>query len=97
MKSSKQNNIIPKNLIGTSWISVETISEDKSAIEIIDEKYCIYSSQNKTKLRPYRISEDQIFIGDSVSYAIRDNAFFYNDTPLYVKEERSSIRSPDRT
>jgi len=84
MKTTKQNSIIPKNLVGTNWVSVETIPEDKSAIEIIDEKYCIYSSQSKTKLRPYRISEGQIFIGDSVSYAIRDNTFFYNDTPLYV-------------
>jgi len=86
MKASKQTSIIPKNLVGTNWVSVETISEDKSAIEIIDEKYCIYSSQNKTKLRPYKISEDQIFIGDSISYAIRDNTFFYNDTPLYVRK-----------
>jgi len=85
MKASKQNNIVPKNLVGTNWISVETISERKSAIEIIDEKYCIYSSQNKTKLRPYKISEGQIIIGDSISYAIRDNAFFHNDTPLYIR------------
>ena len=90
MKNSKQNNIIPKNFIGTSWISVETVLEDKSTIEIIDEKYCIYSSQNKTKLRTYIISENQIHIGDSVSYAIRDNTFFHNDTPLYVKAERTS-------
>ena len=93
MKNSKQNNIIPKNFIGTSWISVETVLEDKSTIEIIDEKYCIYSSQNMTKLRTYKISEGQIFIGDSVSYVIRDNTFFYNDTPLYKKEERSLIRN----
>ena len=85
MKASKQNNIIPKNLVGTNWVSVGTVSEDKSAIEIIDEKYCIYSSQNKTKLRPYKISEGQIIIGDSISYAIRDNAFFHNDTPLYIR------------
>jgi len=86
MKTIKQNNIIPKNLVGTNWVSVETVSEDKSAIEIIDEKYCIYSSRTKTKLRPYKISEDQIFIGDSISYAIRDNTFFQNDTPLYIRQ-----------
>ena len=86
MKASKQNSIIPKNLVGTNWVSVETVLEDKSVIEIIDEKYCIYSSQNRTKLRPYRISENQIFIGDSISYAIKDDAFFYNDTPLYVRQ-----------
>ena len=92
MKNSKQTNIIPKNLVGTNWVSVETVLDDKSTIEIIDERYCIYSTKNKTKLRTYKISENQIFIGDSVSYAIKDNTFFYNDTPLYIKEDRSSIR-----
>ena len=92
MKTSKQNNIIPKNLIGTNWVSVETVLDDKSTIEIVDEKYCIYSSKNKTKLRTYRISENRILIGDSVSYAIRDNAFFYNDTLLYKKDDRPSIK-----
>jgi len=90
VKASKQNDIIPKNLVGTNWVSVESVLDNKSSIEIIDEKYCIYSSQTNTKLRPYKISENRILIGDSVSYAIRDNTFFYNDTPLYIKEEHYS-------
>jgi len=86
MKTSKQNNVIPKNLIGTNWISVETVLDNKSTIEIIDEKYCIYSFQNNIKLRTYKISEGKIFIGDSVTYVIRDNTFFYNDIPVYKQE-----------
>jgi len=93
MKTSTPNGITAKNLIGTNWTSVETVLDDKSTIEIVDDKYCIYSSNNKTKLRTYKINEDQILIGDSVSYAIRDNTFFYNDIPLYTKEERPSIRN----
>jgi len=86
MKSFKPKNVISKNLIGTNWIAVEAASNSKDTIEIIDEKYCIYSSQNKIKLRTYRISEGQIFINDSVSYVIRDNAFFRNDTPIYIRK-----------
>jgi len=90
MKTSKQNDVISKNLIGTNWIAVETVLDNKSTIEIIDEKYCIYCSQNNLRLRTYKISEGQILIGDSVSYAIRGNTLFYNDIPIYTKEERPS-------
>jgi hypothetical protein len=93
METSKQIDKTTRNLIGTNWIAVETVLDNKSTIEIIDEKYCIYSSQNNFRLRTYKISEGQILIGDSVSYAIRGNTFFYNGIPIYKKEERPpSIR-----
>jgi hypothetical protein len=90
MKTSKQNDVSSKNLVGTNWIALETVLDNKSTIEILDEKYCIYSSQNNLRLRTYKISEGQILIGDSVSYVIRGNTLFYNDIPIYTKEEPSS-------
>jgi hypothetical protein len=90
MKTSNQNDKTIGNFIGTNWIAVETVLDNKSTIEIVDEKYCIYSSQNNLRLRTYKISEGQILIGDSVSYSIRGNTFFYNDIPIYRKEDRSS-------
>jgi len=86
MNLSKPNEVNPKNLIGTNWISIETVLDNKSSIEILDDKYCIYSSENFIKLRTYKIREGQILIGDSVSYDIRGNTFFYNDIPIYKQE-----------
>jgi hypothetical protein len=90
METSKQIDKTTRNLIGTNWIAVETVLDNKSTIEIIDEKYCIYCSQNNVKLRTYKISEGRILIGDSVSYTIRGNTLFYNDIPIYTKEEHPS-------
>jgi len=90
MKTSTPNNAILKRLVGTNWVAVESNLENKSTIEIVDEKYCIYSYLNNVKLRTYKINDGQICIGDSVSYDIRGNTFFYNDTPLYVKEDHLS-------
>jgi hypothetical protein len=86
MRFFKPNDVTLKNIVGTRWVTPETSSDNNGTIEIIDEKYCIYSCLDKVKLRTYKISKDRIFIGDSVSYTIRDNIFFHNGTPLYKKE-----------
>ena len=88
MKSSKSNSISPESLIGTKWIAVN--SDNRNSIEIVEKAYCIYTSPNRVELHTYKICGDKIFIRDSIkdsiSYVIRNNTFFLNDTPLYVKE-----------
>jgi len=86
MKTSNSNSLTPENLIGTKWIAISADSNYGNTIEIVEKAYCIITSPNKVKLQTYKINEDQIFINNSMSYAIRDNTFFQNDTPLYVKE-----------
>ena len=86
MKTSDPNNVSPESLISTKWIAISDDSDYGKTIEIVEKTYCIITSPNKVKLQTYKINEDQIFINNSISYAIRDNTFFYNDTPLYVKE-----------
>ena len=86
MKSSTLNSLTPESLIGTKWIAIGDDSNYGDTIEIVEKAYCIITSPNKVKLQTYKINEGQISINNSISYAIRDNAFFQNDTPLYVKE-----------
>jgi len=90
MKFFKSNNVNPKILTGTKWIAVDAALENKKAIEFVDKAYCIYTSLNKVELHTYKICGDQILINgllsDSISYAIKGNTFFQNDTPLYIKE-----------
>jgi len=88
MKSFKSNSLTPESLIGTKWVAVD--SDNRKTIEIVEKAYCIYTSPNKVELHTYKICGDKIFIRDSItdfiSYEIRKNTFFLNDTPLYVKE-----------
>ena len=87
MESSILKKTIQEKLIGTKWITAESDLDNKITIEIIDKNYCICSSFNKVKLRTYKISEDKIFIGDSISYVIKGNTFFQNNIPCYYKKE----------
>jgi hypothetical protein len=86
MRFFKPNDVTLKNIVGTRWVTPETSSDNNATIEIVDEKYCIYSCLDRVKLHTYKINNGQIFIGNSISYAIRDNIFFHDDTPLYIKE-----------
>jgi len=90
MKFFKSKNVSPENLIGTKWIAVDAALENRNTIEIIDKAYCIYTFPHKVELHAYKICEDKIFINgcisNPVSYAIKDNTFFQNGTPLYTKE-----------
>jgi hypothetical protein len=86
MKTSNSNSVTPESLIGTKWIAVSDDSDYGNIIEIVEKTYCIISSPNKVKLQTYIINENQISINNSISYAIRDNTFFYNDIPFYIKE-----------
>jgi hypothetical protein len=86
MKTFNSNSLTPESLIGTKWIAVNPDSNYGYTIEIVEKTYCIITSPNKVKLQTYKISEDQIFINNSISYAIRDNTFLLNDIPLYIKE-----------
>ena len=86
MKTSNSNSVTPESLIGTKWIAVSDGSNHGNTIEIVEKTYCIITFPNKVKLQTYKINEGQISINNSISYAIRDNTFFHNDIPLYVKE-----------
>jgi len=86
MKFSRSKDITPENLMGTKWVAVDAATDDINTIEFVDKSYCIYSFPNKVKLQTYKIQGDQIFINDTISYAVKDNTFFQNDTPLYIKE-----------
>ena len=86
MKTCNSNSVTPESLIGTKWIAVSTDSDYGNTIEIVEEAYCIISSPNKVKLQTYKINDGKISINNSISYAIKDNTFFHNDTPLYIKE-----------
>jgi hypothetical protein len=88
MKSSKPQSLTPESLIGTKWVAVN--SDNGNTIEIVEKTYCLYTSPNRVELHTYKICGDKILIRDSIqdfiSYVIKDNTFFLNDTPLYVKE-----------
>jgi len=86
MKSFKSKDITPETLMGTKWIAVDAAADNINTIEFVDKAYCIYTFPNRVKLQTYKIHGGQIFINDSISYAIKDNTFFQNDIPLYIKE-----------
>jgi len=86
MKFPRSKDITPENLMGTKWIAVDAAADDINTIEFVDKAYCIFTFPNKVKLQTYKIHGGQIFINNSISYAIKDNTFFHNDTPLYIKE-----------